>query len=310
MYLYAENLKNFYFIGEKTMKIEDIALTLIPNLTPLAVAHLLEVFGSAEAIYAASEAELISRAGLRADIAKKIVAGYGLPQAAREIESCQRAGITVVASCDRAYPERVRFCADYPHIIYMVGDTSLPNSSTLLAIVGERQSVSGYGNKMILKLIEQIAELMPEAVIVGMLESCTDATALRIASTYGLQTIAISSVALSELSCSEYSRLADEILTSGGAIVSEVGSASALREDGYSADERIVAGLSDGVVVVESGDVPNIAKCADSYSRMLFALPGRATDVTSWGTNRMIASSMAHLVCSGRDIVNILDSEL
>ena len=52
------------------MKIEDIALTLIPNLTPLAVAHLLEVFGSAEAIYAASEAELISRAGLRADIAK------------------------------------------------------------------------------------------------------------------------------------------------------------------------------------------------------------------------------------------------
>ncbi len=292
------------------MKIEDIALTLVPNLTPHAVTHLLEVFGSAEAIYAATETELISRAGLRADIAKNIRLGYGLSQAKQEIETCQRNGVAILASCDNAYPHRLRFCADSPHIIYMVGDVSLPNNSSLIAIVGEKQNISAYGNKMIVKLIEQIAELMPESVIVGMLDSCTDATALRIASVYSLQSIAISSVPLSQLADSESYRLAEEILSAGGTILSEVGKGSPVREDGYSSDERIVAGLSDGVIVVESGTIPTVAKCADSYGRMLFALPGRATDATSWGTNRMIATSMAHLVCSGRDIVNILDSEL
>lgn len=291
------------------MKIEDIALSLVPNLTPQAAAHLLESFGSAEAIYAATESELISKAGLRADIARKIAEGYGLNQAEKELEICRRSAVTIAASTDSIYPNRLKFCADYPHIIYMVGDCSLPNSSMLLAIVGEKESVSSYGSRMIAKLIEQIAEQMPETVIVGMLDSCTDSTALRIASLYGLQSIAISSIALTELSNNQNYRLAEEIINAGGTVITEVGVHSAPRHQGYCADERIVAGLTDAVVVIESSSIPNIAKYADSYGRTLFALPGRATDSASWGTNRMIATSMAHLVCSGRDIVNILDSD-
>ena len=292
------------------MKIEDIALTLVPNLTNQATAHLLELFGSAEAIYATAESELISRGQLRADIAKNIAAGYGLKQAQREVERCQSSGVAIIASTDKQYPHRLKFCADYPHIIYMVGNAWLPNSSSLLAIVGEKDNISAYGNKMLTKLIEQIAELMPEVVIVGMLDSYTDFAALRIAMIHGLQVIAISSTPLNKLSKSEHLHFAAEVLAAGGAIVSEVGTASALRVNSYSADQRIVAGLCDGVAVVEYGAIPDVAKFADSYGRTLCALPGRATDTMSWGTNRMIASSMAHLVCSGRDIVRLLDSDL
>jgi DNA processing protein len=114
---------------------------------------------------------------------------------------------------------------------------------------------------------------------------------------------------LSQLSVQAGRHLADEVLEAGGAIISEVGVMSAVVDDRQSADERLVAALSDGVVVIESGEIPNIARCADSYSRSLMALPGRASDALSWGANRMIATSMAQMVCSGRDIVRILEEE-
>lgn len=191
----------------------------------------------------------------------------------------------------------------------MVGDDALPNSSLLVAITGERGQISAYGNKMVIRLIEQLADIMPEVVIVGMLDSCVDSLAMRYALNCGLRVVAVASAPLSQLSAQAGRHLADEILEAGGAIISELGVMSAVVDDRQSADERLVAALSDGVVVIESGEIPNIARCADSYSRSLMALPGRANDAMSWGTNRMIATSMAQMVCSERDIFKILEEE-
>ena len=291
------------------MKFEDLALTFVPKLTHQAVGHLIERFGSAEQVYAVSEAELVSKGALRSDVASLIASGAGKESARKEIEVCQRAGVRIVSSSDDSYPNRMRYTADYPHIIYMVGDEALVNSSSLIAIVGERSQVSAYGNKMVIKIIEQMADLMPEVVVVGMLEGCVDALSLRYAINCGLRCIAVASAPLSQLSAQAGRHLADEVLEAGGAIISEVGVMSAVVDDRQSADERLVAALSDGVVVIESGEIPNIARCADSYSRALMALPGRANDAMSWGANRMIATSMAQMVCSGRDIVRILEEE-
>lgn len=291
------------------MKLEDLALTFVPNLTHQAIGHLLEVFGSAEAIYSSSEAELTTRGALRGDIARMIAAGAGLESARKEVELCERAGIDVISSSESHYPNRMRYTADYPHIIYMVGDDALPNSSLLVAITGERGQISAYGNKMVIKLIEQLADIMPEVVIVGMLDSCVDSLAMRYALNCGLRVVAVTSAPLSQLSAQAGRHLADEILEAGGTLLSEVGVMSAVKDDIYSANERLVAALCDGVVIVESGEISNIARCTESYSRTLMALPGRATDAMSWGANRMIATSMAQMVCSGRDIFKILEEE-
>ena len=291
------------------MKIEDLALTFVPKLTHQAVGHLIEEFGTAEQVYAVSEAELVSKGALRADIARLIASGAGRESARKELEVCQRSGVVIVSSSDDCYPNRMRYVADNPHIIYMVGDEALVNSCSLIALTGERSQVSAYGNKMVIKLIEQIADLMPEVVMVGMLENCVDALSLRYAINSGLRCIAVASAPLSQLSTATGRHLADEVLEAGGAVISEVGVMSAVVDDRYSADERLVAALSDGVVVIESGEIPNIARCADSYSRTLMALPGRANDAMSWGANRMIATNMAQMVCTGRDIVKILEEE-
>ena len=289
------------------MKIEDLALSFVPNLEPRAVAHLLEIFGDAEAIYASSEAELMSRAGLRVDIAKRLAAGVGLEAAKREEKHCYEQGVSILCSSDVEYPKRLKFASDYPHIIYIVGEQSLLDSSVLISLVGEPQSMSSYGERMVMRIIEQMAELMPEAVIVGMLEGCVDSLAMRYALNCGLRVIALATSPLGQLSIEDGRCLADEILGMGGAVVSQAGLYSAEEVNRYGATERLVAGLCDAVVVVECGMVPEVARCADSYGRLLCAVPGRATDSMSWGANRMISSMMAHMVCSGKDIVELLE---
>lgn len=291
------------------MKIEDLALSFVRGLTPRAVAYLLEHFGSAEALFSASEAELTQRVELRSDIARRIVRRESFSAAERELKMCRERGIEVVASTDSIYPEQLRFMADYPHIIYIVGNTSLLSSRMLCAIMGERESISSYGEKMVYRLLEQIADIAPEVVIVGALEGGADAVALRCAHHFGLRCIGVTDSPLSQIVPQSCERIAAEILDSGGALLSEVGVHSAVVDAEHAAHHRIIAGLCGGVVVVEGSRVPEVAKFTDGYGRALFAVPGRVTDPMSSGANAMIASSMAQMVCTGRDIVEQLGWE-
>ena len=281
------------------MKIEDLALSFVRGLTPRAVVYLLDHFGSAEALFSASEAELTQRAVLRSDVARSIVKRDSFSLAERELKLCREMGIEVVASTDSIYPEP----------LYMVGNTSLLSSRMLCAIVGEQESISSYGEKMVYRLLEQIADIAPEVVIVGALEGGVDSVALRCAHHFGLRCIGVADSPLSQIVPQSCERIASEILDSGGALLSEVGVHSAVVDEAHTAHHRIIAGLCSGVVVVEGSKVPEVAKFTDGYGRTLFAVPGRVTDPMSSGTNAMIASSMAQMVCTGRDIVEQLGWE-
>ena len=103
------------------MAIDDIALTLVPGLGVKGVVHLLEVFGTAQAIFAASADELAGRAELRPDVARSIAARKSHPEAERELRHCRRHGITPLASTDDAYPALLREIPDYPHVLYIKG---------------------------------------------------------------------------------------------------------------------------------------------------------------------------------------------
>ena len=130
------------------VKIEDIAITFVPNLTPRAVAHLIERFGCAEGIYSASVENLMHRGELNESIAQQIVSGTGLREAERELNICGRCGVDILTSADGGYPEQLRFISDFPHLLYMVGDGSLLSCPTMCAVMGGQNGVSSYGEKM------------------------------------------------------------------------------------------------------------------------------------------------------------------
>lgn len=289
------------------MKIEDIAISFVPNLTPAAVVHLLERFGGAEGVYGASVEELVRVAQLKESIARKIVARAGFAEAERELRVCEKSGIKVVASTDESYPNQLRYIDDYPHIIYMVGASSLLGAPAMCAVVGGQVGISPYGEKSALGILDYIAETAPETVIVGALEGDFNSVILSAAIGSGLRVVGVSASPLSQLSSQRYLSLADDILSHGGLLIAERGENSAKVDESLSPHHRIIAGICRGVVVVEGSEIPQVAKYADGYGRTILALPGRITDSMSWGANRMIATSMAQMVCSARDVVEYLE---
>ena len=291
------------------MKIEDLALTFVPNLTPEATAALIAEFGDAQAVYAATSQALVARVGLREDIARAIEAKVGIDAARKEIEICKRGNIEIVAAVDGDYPNRLLYTHDYPHIIYMVGAREIVDCTMLCAFIGDDNNCSSYGSKMAVQLMEQMAELAPEVVVVGSLSSFMDRLVLRYAHINGLRSIGVTKYPLAQIPQDDGYYIAREILESGGALVSAVGVMSTAQGEPDSFRERLVAGLSDGVVVIEAAEIPSVAHYADSYGRCLMALPGRVTDIYSRGANRMIANSMAAMVYSAKDIVKQLDTE-
>jgi hypothetical protein len=158
-------------------------------------------------------------------------------------------------------------------------------------------------------IVRLYPEVAPETVIVGALEGDFNMVVLSAAVGAGLRVIGVSSAPLSKISTERYLSVADNILTSGGLLISERGENSAAVDQSLYPHHRLIAGICRGVVAVESGEIEPVARYADGYGRTLLALPGRVTDSMSWGTNRMIATSMAQMVCTPRDVVELLELE-
>lgn len=288
------------------VKIEDIALTLVPKLSNRAAVHLLEVFGGAEQIFAASCEQLVLNGQLREDIAKSIVAKREFEEARKILERCNGGLVGALCSTDTDFSQRLAFTGDYPHIIYKVGNASLMNNPLLCAFTGDYEGASSYGEQTTLQLVEQIAHEAPEMVVVADLENLVAKYAVHCALDSSLRVIAVVRQPLWDFGKLALAPLMAEIVAAGGLVVSE---SAFERKEGDDSYKRIVAGLSDGVVVVEGRDKIPLAQCADSYNRALFAVPGRVTDGMSQGANRLIATSMARMATSGRYIVEQLELE-
>ncbi len=289
------------------MKIEDIALSLTPKLSHRAMAHLVEIFGSAEAIYAASIDELMERGTLCEAMAKSIVSKVGFAEAKDVVKRCSGASIDILSAEDEGYPRRLRFTEEYPHIIYMVGNRSIVDRTPVCAFVGDEEGISSYAAQMTGTLVKEFAQLVPEAVVVGEIENRLSNYALHCAIDNSLRCIGVSSKPLWEVAIDRHNSLAEEILMSGGMLLSQATRSGI--EGSRALHKYLVAALADGVVAVEGIKIPAVAQYADSCHRTIMALPGRVTDGMSKGTNRMLASNMAQLVTSGRDIVECLEFE-
>ena len=292
------------------MTVDDIALTLIPGLGIKGIVHLLEVYGTAQAVFAAPSDDLVDRAELRADIARSIVGRKGHAAAEREMNYCRRHAVVPLASTDADYPALLREIPDYPHVIYVQGDVRVL-SQRCISMVGTRR-ISIYGQRLCDDLVRGLARI-PGSVIVSGLAFGVDVACHRAALAAGIPTVGVLANPLPEVTPAQHAAVAREMLERGGALVSELHSQSKQRGTFFLARNRIIAALSAGTVVVESpasGGSLATALYADGYDRTVMAPPGRTTDSSSYGTNSLIRNRKAVLVRSAEDIIDELQWEL
>ena len=287
------------------MVIEDIALQMTAGIGTKGAVHLLEHFGSAQRIFAASLDELVESARLRPDVAHNIVARKSFAAAEKEFAFCRRHDIIPIASTDPEYPTLLREIPDYPAVIYLQGDPSVLSKRTL-SMVGTRDATP-YGLHMCNALVGRLAEQVSDLCIVSGLAFGIDIASHRAALEADCLTVAVLPCSLPNIVPTQHTAVAREILARGGALVAEFHSQTPQKGAGYLARNRIIAALSAGCVIVESPAVSGsltTAKYADGYHRTVMAVSGRATDRFSAGTNGLIRNRQAQMVLSAEDIMH------
>ena len=291
--------------------IDDIALSMQSRIGVRAVVHLVRTFGSAEAVYAASVDELVGRAELQESVAREIVARKTHKAADRELTYCARHGIEPIASTEKAFPALMLETDDYPHVLYIKGNVEALGGLTL-SMVGTRH-ISQYGVTMCERLVEGLSRRVPQLAIVSGLAFGVDVNCHRAAVRHHLPTVAFVANALPAVTPAQHTAFAREIVDEGGAIVTELHSQTKQNGRYYIPRNRLIASISGGTVVVESGASGgslHTAAMADSYNRVVMAVPGRITDMSSEGCNALIRNRKAALITSADDIVSEMGWDL
>lgn len=285
------------------MTIEDLALLFTRGIGSRGASHLVDYFGTAEALFAASRAELTEGAGLRADLAERILGKEGMADAEAEIRYARRNNICIISATDDDYPEQLRDAVDRPHILFVQGNVDALRCRTL-SMVGTREMTPSGGHACN-TLVEGLKRVDNLAIVSGLAYG-VDSACHRAALANDIPTIAVVPSILPEVTPAPHRAIADEIMRKGGALVSELHSKTRQNGQLFISRNRIIAGLGMGLVVVESpasGGSLATAEMADSYGRTVMAVPGRLSDTMSFGTNNLIRSGRARLVLTADDII-------
>ena len=242
--------------------------------------------------------------GIRLD---KVRREEALFRARKEMEFVERHAIRPLYFSDERYPMLLREAPDAPVMLFQLGDTDL-NSPHIMNIVGTRRA-SPYASTFCNGFIPDMAAYFPDLLIVSGLAFGVDSLAHKGAIENGLNTVAVVAHGLDTLYPAANRDLARRILKSGGSIVSEYPSGTTPFQKRFLERNRIVAGMSELTLVVESpikGGAMSTANIAFSYSRDVAAVPGRVTDAMSEGCNFLIRKQKASLLTSAADVVELM----
>jgi DNA processing protein len=280
-------------------RLQWLALSLTPGLGATRGKRLVEFFGGVSRIFHASLTEL-EATGMQAVSAQAIANGTSLELAHEELARAADAGARLVTLEDSDYPSRLRQIYDPPLVLYVRGDVSLL-SGPALAIVGTRHPTP-YGAGMAERLACDLAAR--NVVIVSGMARGVDSCAHRGALAGRGKTVAIFGTGVDVIYPRENQRLSDQILATGGALVSEFPLATFAAPQNFPIRNRIISGICFGVLVVEAGEYSGTritARCALEQNREVFAVPGNVTNRGSWGPNTLIKQG-AKLVATWEDV--------
>lgn len=290
-----------------THAVEWIALTLTPGLGPTKSRHLVEHFGTPEAIFRASLTEL-EAAGIQAVSAQSIATGKSAELAREELARAVDQCVAVVSTEDPLYPMRLKEIYDPPLVLYVRGDGSVLNRPGI-AVVGTRHPTP-YGSGMAERLGCDLAA-QGLIIISGMARGVDTASHRGAISAKG-KTVAVFGTGVDVIYPKENSRLSEQILGCGGALVSEFPIGTSAFPQNFPIRNRILSGMSVGVLVVEAAEYSGTritARLALEQNRDVFAVPGNVTNKNSWGPNTLIKQG-AKLVATWEDVWEDLPSEV
>ncbi len=288
-------------------QLEWLALLLTPGLGPTRSRHLVEHFGSIWRVFRASLTEL-EAAGLPAPAAQAIGTGKSLEAAEQELVRASAAGAQILTLDDAAYPPLLRHIYDPPVVLYVRGDAELL-AQPGIAVVGTRHPTP-YGMGMAERLACDLANA--GLVITSGLARGIDAAAHRGAIHAKGRSIAVFGTSVDVVYPRENGKIADSLLALGGALVSEFAIGTFAAPQNFPIRNRIISGMSLGVLVVEAGEYSGTritARCALEQNREVFAVPGNVTNKLSWGPNTLIKQG-AKLTATWDDIFEELPSEV
>ncbi|HZE68145.1 MAG TPA: DNA-processing protein DprA [Pyrinomonadaceae bacterium] len=286
-----------------------VELNMTPGVGPRAAARLLERFGSAEAVYGATRAELEPLRLLPEAV--DIIIGRELKgKAEAEIGHVRKLGGDLLILDDGTYPALLREIYDPPIVIYVKGAWSECLERPCVAIVGSRKS-STYGQNAALMLARDLAQR--GVTIVSGFARGIDAAAHRGALEAGGRTVAVLGTGIDRCYPRDHGKLATDILHSGGAMVTQFPLGTPPVSENFPYRNRIISGLSLGTVVVEAAENSGsliTARLAIEQNREVFAIPGNITSRNSFGTNYLIKGAGAKLVQQWQDVATELPPQI
>lgn len=283
-----------------------LALTRIDGLGIRGCHKLIQHFGSPQAAYMASLTELES-CGVPARVAQAIFAQAALKDAEKDIQEVSKAGCELIALDSEDYPPRLKQIPDAPLLLYVQGDVKVL-SQLGVAIVGTRRP-SAYGSSVGHRLAHDLAQR--QLVVVSGLARGVDSAAHRGALEAQGKTVAVLGSGVNVIYPRENKRLAEEIVKSG-AVISEFPLGTGPTPENFPIRNRIISGLSLGVVVVEAAEYSGsliTARLALEQNREVFAVPGNITSAQSFGPNHLIKQG-AKLVDQWMDVIEEFPAEV
>lgn len=276
-----------------------LALTLTPGLGPTQSRRLVEFLGGVEEVFKATLTEL-EAAGLPVAAAQALATGRSIELAQDELAKAAAAGIRTVSLDDQEYPPELRQIYDPPPVLYVRGNVAAL-SNPGIAMVGTRHPTP-YGIGMAERLACDLATR--NLVIFSGLARGVDTAAHRGAISGKGKTVAVLGTGVDVVYPKENSRLAEQILSLGGALISEFSLGTFAAPQNFPIRNRIISGISFGVLVVEAAEYSGTritARCALEQNREVFAVPGNVTNKNSWGPNTLIKQG-AKLVATWEDV--------
>ena len=288
----------------ESRKLYEIALTLIQGVGDVVGKKLVAYCGGAEAVFCETKKALTKIPNITESIVDNIMSLNVLKRAEEEIKFVEKNEITPLFYLDSQYPKRLQHCHDSPMLLYYKGKADL-NAPKVVGVVGTR-NISDYGKYVTENVIEELSA--DNVLIVSGLAYGVDAAAHRAALKYDLATVGVLGHGMQTVYPAENRKLSQKMLEKGGVLTEFISGTKPDREN-FPQRNRIVAGMVDCLLVVESalkGGAMITAEIANSYDREVFAVPGRVGDIYSEGCNHLIKINKANLLTNAADIRYIM----
>lgn len=283
----------------------QIALTRIPQVGDIRARALIQHFGSASAIFKAKRKQLFQVENLASSSIEQLLNFHDFSGCEKELRHCEKHRIKMVFFTDADYPRRLTHCIDAPILLFQQGSANL-NAEKVIAVVGTRANTL-YGEACVHELIMSLSAFEP--TVISGLAYGIDTIAHKSAVEYHLPTIGVLAHGLQNFYPPENVMLWRRMEEHGGAILTELPYNTKADRHYFPTRNRIVAGMADATVVVETdlkGGSMITANLANGYNRDVFAYPGRASDGKSNGCNELIRTNGAALITSGGQLAEAM----